>query len=265
MNANLQETAQQTGAETQWDSLGATSLEWFERVGPWILLACVIGLLARALYRAHHFRTDSVLAPEAEKRVHAALIEAERHTIGEVVPVVLGRSDAHPSGEWRSGLVMLVVGSALLEGVLPWTSPWLVILCQVGLGAIGFGLARMLPGWKRMFVTEKRATEVALEQASLEFQRLELQRTEARTGVLVFVSLFERRVVVLGDTGIHATVGDAHWSRTRDEVLAGINRGDLASGLVDGIRACGEVLTKHFPVAVGDRNEVPDRMVVRAE
>ncbi len=265
MNANLQETAQQVGAQAQWDSFGATALDAFERAGPWILLAAVIALLVRALYRAHHFRTDSVLAPEAEKRVHAALIEVERHTIGEVVPVVLGRSDAHPSAEWRSGLVMLLIGSALLEGVLPWTSPWLVILCQVGLGAIGLGLARALRGWKRMFVTEKRATEVALEQAALEFQRLELHRTEARTGVLVFVSLFERRVVVLGDTGIHGKVGDAPWTRTRDAVLAGIDRGDLASGLVDGIRASGEVLTAHFPVAVGDRNEVPDRLVVRAE
>lgn len=265
MHALLQSGAEQVGAQAQWDHFGIRAIEAFERFGPWILLASVVVLLARALHRAHHFRTDSVLTPEAEKRVHDALIEVERHTIGEVVPVVLGRSDAHPSGEWRSGLVMLVLGSALLEGVLPWTSPWIVILCQVGLGAVGFGLARALPGWKRMFVVEKRATEVALEQAALEFHRLELHRTEARTGVLVFVSLFERRVVVLGDTGINAKAGDAHWSRTRDAVLAGIDRGDLASGLVDGIRASGEVLTAHFPVTSGDRNEVPDRLVVRAE
>ncbi len=265
MYALLQTGAEQVGAQAQWDHFGIRAIEAFERFGPWILLASVVVLLARALYRGHHFRTDSVLAKDAEARVHAALIDVERHTIGEVVPVVLGRSDAHPSGEWRSGLVLLVLGSALLEGVLPWHSPWLVILCQVGLGAIGFGLARALPGWKRMFVAEKRATEVALEQASLEFQRLELHRTEARTGVLLFVTLFERRVVILGDTGIHAKVGDVQWARTRDAVLSGIDREDLATGLVDGIHACGEVLTKHFPVADGDRNEVPDRLVVRAE
>jgi len=265
MNANLQDKPSAIGADAQWDSFGATALDAFERAGPWILLGIVLVLLARALVRGRLFRTDSVLAPEAEKRVHAALIEVERHTIGEIVPVVLGRSDAHPSGEWRSGLLMLVLGSALLEGVLPWSSPWLVILCQVGLGAIGFGLARALPGWKRMFVMETRATEVALEQAALEFQRLELHRTEGRTGVLLFVSLFERRVVVLGDTGINAKAGDAHWSRTRDAVLAGIDRGDLATGLVDGIHASGEVLTAHFPVTSGDRNEVPDRLVVRPE
>jgi len=265
MNALLQAGAEQVGAQAEWDHFGIRAIEAFERIGPWILLASVVVLLARSLYRAHQYRTDSVLAKDAEARVHAALIDVERHTVGEVVPVVLGRSDAHPAGEWRSGLVLLVLGSALLEGVLPWHTPWLVILLQVGLGAIGFGFARALPGWKRMFVTEKRATEVALEQASLEFQRLELHRTEERTGVLLFVSLFERRVVVLGDKGIHAKVGDAQWARTRDAVLAGIDREGLATGLVDGIHACGEVLTKHFPVADGDRNEVPDRLIVRAE
>lgn len=254
-----------TGAETQWDAFLPTAVEWFERAGPWILAAVVVALAARALAHARRYRTTSVLAKSAEDRVHAALVDVERHTVGEVVPVVLGRSDAHPSGEWRSGLLMLVFGSMLLEGVLPWSSPWLAIAAQIGLGAVGYALARALPGWKRTFVTEKRASEVAAEQAALEFQRLELHRTEARSGVLIFVSLFERRVIVLGDAGIHAVVGDEHWQRTRDAVLAGIDRGDLATGLVDGIRACGEVLAKHFPVAGGDRNEVPDRLVVRDE
>jgi putative membrane protein len=153
----------------------------------------------------------------------------------------------------------------LLEGVLPWHAPWLVLLAQTGLFAAGFVLARAMPGWKRMFVTARRASEVAAEQAVLEFARLELHRTEARTGVLILVSLFERRIVVLGDAGIHAKVGDTQWAATRDAVLAGIDRDDLAGGLVEGIRACGDVLAREFPPASGDRNEVPDRLIVRAE
>lgn len=257
--------AAQSGAHSEWDGLLVRTLDLFERVGPWILAAAVLALVVHALLRARELRIDAVLARPAQDRVHAELIDVERRTIGEIVPVVLGRSDAHPSGEWRSGLVLLVIGSALLEGVLPWHSPWLVLLCQLALGALGFGLARALPGWKRVFVTEARASEVALEQASLEFQRLELHRTAARTGVLIFVSLLERRVVVLGDAGIHAKVGDEQWARTRDAVLAGIRRGDLASGLVDGVRECGEVLALHFPVGASDHNEIPDRLVVREE
>src|SRR5206468_3238135 len=99
----------------------------------------------------------------------------------------------------------------------------------------------------RIFVSESRATETADEQALQEFHRHGLRETRERTGILVFVSLFERRVVVLGDAGIHAKVGDEHWQRTRDAILGGIARGSLADGLVEGVRACGQELAAHFP------------------
>ncbi len=264
MFTNIQD-ADRAGAATQWDSLGANAIDVYERYGPYVFAAAVLIVLALALRRARRYRLDAVLHDEAERRVHEAIVAVEKRTSGEVVPVVLGRSDAHPVGEWRSAAAFAFFGSVLLEGMLPWHSPMLLILWQVGLAVIGFGLARQFVGWKRLFIAEKRATAVAIEQASLEFHRLELQRTEGRTGVLIFVSLFERRVIVLGDTGIHAKVGDAHWLKTRDAVLAGIDRDDLAAGLIDGVRAAGEVLNAHFPVQDGDRNEVPDRMVVRPE
>lgn len=254
-----------TGAGAQWDSLGANLFEAFERYGPFVFGAAVLIVLGLALRRAHRYRLHTVLTPEAETRVHAAIVAVEKRTSGEVVPVVLGRSDAHPVGEWRSAAAFAFFGSVLLEGVLPWHSPVFLILCQVGLAAIGFFLARGIVGWKRLFIAEQRATDVALEQASIEFQRLELHRTEGRTGVLIFVSLFERRVIVLGDSGIHAVVGDDHWVKTRDAVLTGIDRDDLAAGLIASITACGDVLCTHFPIAEGNRNEIPDRLVVREE
>jgi putative membrane protein len=159
----------------------------------------------------------------------------------------------------------MLLGTALLQGVLPWHAPHLLILCQLGLGAVGFLLARALPAWKRVFISEARATEMALEQANQEFFRLGLHQTTGRTGVLLFVSLLERRVVVLGDLGIHAKVGDEHWTRTKALILDGVRRGRIEAGLVEGIRSTGAVLAQHFPWVHGDRNEIPDRVVVRRE
>ena len=136
---------------------------------------------------------------------------------------------------------------------------------QLFLGALGWALARALPGFARLFVAEARATAVAEEQAIQEFQRLDLQRTEAATGVLLFVSLFERRVVVLGDRGIDEKMGAEPWGEVDRAILAGVARGELARGLTEGIRRCGEALSTHFPWRGGDRNELPDRVVVRGE
>jgi len=260
-----QATAQSAAAQAEWGGNLDRGLEIFESVGPTLFAVMVVLIALRAWGLRRRYSVDSVMGEGAQALVHAALVDVERRTVGEIVPVVVERSDRHPGAEWLSGLVVLLVGTALLEGVLPWHQPWLVILAQLGLGAVGAGLARVLPGWKRMFVSEARADEAAAEQALLEFHLLELHRTTERTGVLLFVSLFERRVIVLGDAGIHARVGDTQWQSTRDVVLAGVRRGSLSDGLVEGVRACGAVLEQHFPAPGGGRNEVPDRLVVRRQ
>ena len=117
--------------------------------------------------------------------------------------------------------------------------------------------------YKRQF--EDRATAVAGEQAFQEFYAQGLHRTRLGTGVLLFVSLFERRVIVLADEGIDAKVDAAFWEGVDAAVLDGIRRGSLRDGLVDGIRRVGEILETDFPPPDDDVNEIPDRVIVRKE
>ncbi len=235
------------------------------RIGLWTSLTVYAVFLARALVRSRRYRASSVLGAEALAAIHAELVLAERKTVGEIVPVVLERSDEHPGASWLAALTFLLLGSGLLAPILPWGEPWLVLLLQLGFLALGYASARSLPDFQRLFVSEARATEMAEEQAFQEFHRHGLHRTEAQTGVLVFVSLFERRAIVLGDEGIDAKVSEDHWKATTELILKGIAAGSLQDGLVAGIRSCGAVLAEHFPWKEGDRNEVPDRVIVRGE
>jgi len=257
--------AQQLEPEGGWTADG---LAWWHPligVGPWILAALVVGGLAWAFARRRRYNALGVLDEAAQQRVHEAIREAELHTVGEVVPVVVERSDAHPAAAWVAAFWGLLLGSTLLVGVLPWNEPMQLLGCQLGLGMLGFLAARALPGIARLFVSEQRATDVCEEQAIVEFHRLGLRDTDAATGVLVFVSLFEHRVVVLGDAGINAVLPPEHWDQVTEAALAGIVAGDLARGLVDAVTACGHPLAEHFPWADGDRNELPDRLEIRRQ
>lgn len=258
----IQSGAHQSGAQDVWDSIPL--LHWISVGGPWALTALAAFLLLRAAVRARRYRAIAVLGSAARDTVRDAMREAEKHTRGEIVPVVLERSDDHPSAAWCCALASLLIGSALLERYLPWSVPEMLLLWQLGLGTVGYLLARLLPDLARLFVSESRATEMAEEQALQEFALQGLRETKGRTGVLILVSLFERRVVVLGDAGIHEKVGSARWQETRDLILDGVARGSLADGLVAGIQACGRVLAEHFPVEPGDISEVADHLIVRA-
>ena len=79
------------------------------------------------------------------------------------------------------------------------------------------------------------------------------------------VSLLERRVVILADDGIDATVDAEFWADTDDAILDGIRRGSLRDGLIAGIRRAGDLLSARFPWRQGDRNEITDRLIVRRQ
>jgi putative membrane protein len=252
------------GAQDAWGAETHPLLHLVATYGPWVLGVGTALVVLRALLRSHRYRAVKVLDPEAQTSVNDAIRAAEKGTLGEVVPVVLERSDDHVGARWRCALFALLVGSALLESFLPWSIPEQLLACQLALGALGYGLARLLPDLERIFVSESLASEAAEEQAVQEFHRHGLRETKSRTGVLIFVSLFERRVVVLGDEGIHTKAGDDLWKRTRDAILDGVAKDRLADGIVQGVRACGEVLAVHDPSDGSDPNEVEDRLIVRS-
>ena len=231
--------------------------------GPVVFALLVAGALLRATLQRARYRAVEVLTEHELADLERLVVETERATSGEIVTVVVERADAHPVARWRAALAFLVAGSLALMEQLPWDVPSLALAGQLSLGLVGYALARWIPGFARLFVAEARATEMAEEQALQEFQRNDLHRTAAANGVLIFVSLFERRVVVLGDRGIHAKVGDDHWTAVDRAVLDGVARGRLAEGLRDAIARCGDVLAEHFPHEDGDRDELSNRVIVR--
>lgn len=235
-------------------------------IGGPILLAVILSIVVvRAVLRHRRYRVVGVFGDDERRAVREAIAAAERRTVGEILPVVVERSDPHPGAGWLAALIFALSGSALLLPWLPWDRPPLLLLAQLLMGAAGFALARLLPDLERLFVSEDRATKVSEEQAFQEFYGHGLHRTEAATGVLLFVSLLERRAIVVADTGIDSRVGPEFWTGTNDAILDGIRRGSLRDGLVEGIRRAGEALAENFPWREGDRNEVPDRLIVRRE
>jgi putative membrane protein len=234
-------------------------------IAPWIFAALLAVFVLRALIRQRRYSAVGTFDEEDRRVVREAIARAEKKTVGEILPVVVERSDPHPGANWMAALCFVLIGSAFVAPWLPWNQPVLVLLSQLGIGAVGFGLAALLPGFKRLFIFPNRATAVAREQAFQEFYANGLHKTEAATGVLIFVSLLEHRVIVMADEGIDSKVGDDFWDQADLAILQGIRKGSLRDGLVAAIDLTGDSLAQHFPWAEGDRNEIPDRLIIRRE
>tara|TARA_R110002072_G_scaffold10569_35_gene49271 strand:+ start:1479 stop:2282 length:804 start_codon:yes stop_codon:yes gene_type:complete len=251
-----------------WDTSHADPTDWvalFGMLGLVLFVGALLFAIVRALLNRHRYRAMNVLSDADRGELAGQIQQAESRTSGEIAVVVLERSDAHPGALWLAAGSTAVLGTALLAGWLPWGHPLGLLGCQLAMGAFGFLCASTLPGFRRVFISSTRATEMATEQAIQEFYAHDLHRTEAQTGVLIFVSLLEHRVTVLGDKGISDKLDASHWTKVDEAVIEGIRSRSMKDGLSRGIGLCADVLAEHFPGSHDDQNEVPNHVIVRAE
>lgn len=241
-----------------WPAAMRLAVEW----GPPVLVAALVVLLLRAASRGGRYRAVGQLDAGAQARVRAAIASAERATVGEIVPVVLSTAARHGLSQVWAALVVALVGAAVAAPVLPRGPAWIGPALGLALLGAGWICASRLPDFRRLFLSEARADRVVAAAALAAFERLGLARTQGRTGVLILVSLFERRAVVLGDAGIDEAMGPQRWTALTEELLRAAAEGRLADGLVAAVGHCGEVLAARFPWTAGDRNELPDRLEV---
>ncbi len=218
---------------------------------------------------------EPVLSEADLARVEAAVGSAERRTSGEIVPYIVRHSADYDVAVWRAASAGALVATAAMLALaalyggwsLAWTaSPWAVAGASIGGGLVGALLGAFVPGVRRVVAGPGALTAEVHRRAAQAFLDEEVFATRDRTGILLFVSMFERRIEVLGDTGINAKVETAEWVEVVDRVRAGIRKKDLAGGLVAAIEMCGDLLERRgVQVRDDDTDELSDRVRLRDE
>jgi len=94
-------------------------------------------------------------------------------------------------------------------------------------------------------------------QAMRAFARLGVWDTEANNGVLIYVSWADRDVEIVADRGFNGLVSEQEWADVCRRMEQSFARGSPRQASVDGIRAAGVLIARHFPTR--DRDELPNR------
>jgi putative membrane protein len=184
-------------------------------------------------------------------RIAEAVRAAESRTSGEIVPYFVEESDRYNVAHWRGGVMVAAI--AVLAFVIAQTlsKTWLpygtletsgAIVAAYVLGSI---LAATVPPFRRLLLGHALMDLHVSRRASLAFLSEEVFKTRERTGILIFLSFFERRVIVLGDSGINAKVKQSDWDGVVQSIVKSIKEGRPTDGLVEAIGQCGELLEKH--------------------
>ena len=102
----------------------------------------------------------------------------------------------------------------------------------------------------------------AFERAAEVFDFLHMDNTTLSNGVLIYVAVEDRTLVIMGDKGINDVVAPDFWESTKDVIISHFKSGNVKQGLVNGILRAGEQLKMYFPHGGNDKNELPDKISV---
>ena len=206
------------------------------------------------------------------QEIEAAVREAEKRTSGEIVPYAVSHSDHYETAAWKGatlGAFAAVVAAGVahtLGGV--WGVPslgWVMLPALLG-GAAGYVAAALVRPLKLALTGKAKVEHRVRQRAAAAFLDDEVFKTRGRTGVLIFLSLYERRVVILGDAGINAHVEQHEWDAIVAGIVGGIRAGRPGKALAAAIARCGELLDRHgMTRTADDTDELPDRLQMKEE
>jgi len=210
-----------------------------------------------------------VLSEQDKARISEAVRAAEAHTSAEIVPMLVARSGLYRDAQHRAGLALaLVVLTSLLTGEGFWASwrwqtveaAWLLLAVMLSY-AIGSWIGKV-PSVIRAVTSSERLRRKVQLRAEQAFAQHSLSRTRQRTGVLLMVSILERHVYVLPDSGIGPGIAPAQWNDVVEAVIPKLRENDIAGGFCAGIERCGVLLARACPADPGDNpNELSNRLL----
>ncbi len=205
--------------------------------------------------------TDNILSAAEKQRVEQAVRQVEQRTSGEIVPLIVDASYDYPRAELVGAGCSSLASALFVCWLLASESIWVFLPVWAAFFAVYWLLIRRVPALKRRLIPPAEIDAEVEEKALVSFLQHGLHQTRDRTGVLILLSLFERRVYILADKGINEKVPPGTWDELVHGITRGIREGRTCEALCAAIERCGDLLEKDFPRRQDDTDELPNLII----
>jgi putative membrane protein len=212
------------------------------------------------------------ITDEEAKAIERRIADVEARSGVQIVTAVVARADLYPELPWRAfalgaslaGLIALAIDI----GRPDWLSAQALLmqtLAILGGGAVAGLIATRATSFAKLFLGAERAKAEVRQCAESLFLTRELFATPRRDAVLILVSQFEHRVVIVPDVYCRGRVTTSEWEAVVAQMTPKLREGRTADALLAGLGAIEALLTgKGFAAterADAGTNVLPDTLV----
>lgn len=190
-------------------------------------------------------------------RLAESVREIERETDAEIVIVVRARSGTYRHADYLCGAILAFAGLLLLL-FLPFDfGHYFVAIDVVLFFVLGTYISSRSSSVRRLLTTEEARADAARAGAAAMFYEAGIANTDAEMGVLIYLSLLERRLEIIADRGVLKAAPPLEWNECVYELHRAGRRPQLET-LLQALKQLGAVLAACLPPTGENPNELPD-------
>ena len=186
-----------------------------------------------------------------------AVRDIEKNSDAEIVIVVRGRSGTYRHADYLCGAIIALAGLVfVLFSPFEFHTYW-VPIDVLALFIAGAFVSSRTDFIRRALTGKGFRAQAARTGAAAMFYEAGIANTSAENGLLIYLSLLERRLEVIADRGILKAVPALKWNNSVFE-LKRIGKTPEPENLVKAVRDLGCLLAEHMPATGENPNELPD-------
>lgn len=193
----------------------------------------------------------------SSEKLAACIREIEANTDAEIVVVVRRRSAQYSDADYAFGAIASFVMLWFMLFSKATFGPILVAIAVPVTFAIGVLISSRTEFIRRLLTTKRFRANAVRAGAAAMFYEAGIANTSNEMGVLIYLSLFERRLELLADRGVLNCLPPLQWNECLFEIKQAGRRVQFERFMA-ALRHLGELFAEHIPATGENPNELPD-------
>jgi len=206
-------------------------------------------------------KTDTFFTEREKDKIEQCIRDVEKTTSGELVVLVTPQSSRYLDVKQEISLFLAAFFAFCASFMFFSSVLWIFIALTIALYIPFRFIVFLMPSAAAPFIMGRRKEYECGKKALQAFYQHGLYNTKDKIGILIMMSVLEKRVHILADKGIYAKLSEKALKEYANKITRGIKKDRPDDAICDVITEMGSVLKKNFPVKKNDTNELPDRVI----
>ncbi|MEQ8224689.1 MAG: hypothetical protein ABRQ37_20390 [Candidatus Eremiobacterota bacterium] len=206
---------------------------------------------------------NNFLDEKSLTQLEDAVTKIEKSTSAEIVIAIAKFSESYRDVPIIFGFILSMLTLIFILFSPFDVHPWFVLPLVIITYLIGYIICARIELFMRLFTREERRIEQVKRGAKIAFFEESVSATKDRTGILFYISLFERKVEILSDLGIDGKISKDRWNRLTIDLNKALSSQKPVEDFAEKLVTCSEFLSGTFPPGEENPDEIMNRPRIR--